>query len=77
LFVCIREASELLFNSYAFVLFLPVVLLVYYALPWRKQNLWLLAASYLFYGWWDYRFLGLLLLTTAVDFAAGLRIECA
>ncbi len=65
----------MLFNSYAFAAFLPIVLVVYYALPHRRQNLWLLGASYLFYGCWDYRFLGLILLSTLVDFAAGLGIE--
>ncbi|MBN1346304.1 MAG: MBOAT family protein [Phycisphaerae bacterium] len=65
----------LLFNSVTFAAFLPVVLVVYYALSQRRQNLWLLAASYLFYGWWDWRFLSLILLSTLVDYAAGLGID--
>ena len=59
------------FNSIEFFAFLLVVLAVYWRLPTRGQNRFLLAASYLFYGWWDWRFLGLLLLSTMVDFAVG------
>ncbi len=65
----------MLFNSYTFAVFLPVVLLVYYALGHRRQNLWLLAASYFFYGCWDYRFLSLILISTVVDFVSGFRID--
>ena len=62
----------MLFNSIEFAIFLPLVLMSYYAL--RKihlQNLLLLAASYVFYGAWDARFLSLLLLSTVIDYAAG------
>ena len=62
----------MLFNSIEFAIFLPLVLGLYYAL--RKvhlQNLLLLAASYVFYGAWDYRFLSLLLLSTLIDYFAG------
>jgi alginate O-acetyltransferase complex protein AlgI len=65
------------FHSLAFAIFLPVVLLVYYQLGWRKQNVWLLAASYLFYGWWDWRFLGLIAISTIIDYVAGLKIHAA
>lgn len=65
----------MLFNSYTFALFLPVVLAVYYVLGRRRQNLWLLAASYFFYGCWDYRFLSLILISTLVDFVAGTGIH--
>jgi len=58
----------LLFNSFEFPVFLGVVLLVYYSLPHRAQNRWLLIASYVFYGWWDWRFLSLILVSTLVDF---------
>lgn len=47
------------FNSIEFAAFLPTVLLVYYCLPRKPQNVWLLAASYFFYGWWDWRFMAL------------------
>lgn len=63
------------FDSLEFVVFLPVVLCVYYALSHRAQNLWLVAASYLFYGWWDYRFLTLLAISTIVDFYCGRGID--
>jgi alginate O-acetyltransferase complex protein AlgI len=65
----------LLFNSLAFVAFFAVVYPLYRALPHRGQNRLLLVASWFFYGWWDVRFLGLLLFTTVVDWAIGLRIE--
>ncbi|TWU08828.1 Peptidoglycan O-acetyltransferase [Symmachiella macrocystis] len=61
----------MLFNSYAFLIFLPIVLAVYYCLNLRAQNLWLLAASWFFYGSWDYRFLGLLGISTVVDYFCG------
>ena len=64
----------MLFNSYIFALFLPTVLAVYYLLPWRRQNHWLLVCSYVFYGWWDWRFLSLILLSTVIDFTAGAMI---
>ncbi|MFQ5528484.1 MAG: MBOAT family O-acyltransferase [Thermoanaerobaculia bacterium] len=64
----------MLFNSVAFLVFLPVVFGVYWALPRRGQNLFVLAASYFFYGWWDWRFLGLIFLSSLVDYLAGRAI---
>ena len=61
----------MLFNSIAFLCFLPLVLLGVSVLPLRVRNLFLLAASYVFYGSWDWRFLFLLFATTCVDFAAA------
>ncbi len=62
----------MLFNSLAFALFLPVVFTLYWAIRSRTwQNRLLLAASYLFYGWWDWRFLFLIAACSAVNFAAG------
>ena len=61
----------MLFNSWEFLLFLPVVLAAYYCLGRRAQNLFLVAASYFFYGWWDYRFCALLAISTIVDFLVG------
>ena len=58
----------MLFNSWTFAVFFAVVLPLYYALDWRRQNMMLLLASYVFYGWWDWRFLLLLMLSTVVDF---------
>ncbi len=64
----------MLFNSYTFWLFFAVVILVYRRLPHRAQNRFLLVASYVFYGYWDWRFLGLILLSTAVDYFAALAL---
>ena len=70
----------MLFNSFEFLLFLPTVLGLYWFVlhrHLRAQNLLLLVASYVFYGWWDWRFLGLIALSTVVDFLVGIRIEKA
>jgi|APTNR8051073442_1049403.scaffolds.fasta_scaffold00058_66 alginate O-acetyltransferase complex protein AlgI len=67
----------MIFNSLNFWIFFVVVFGVYVALPHRAQNRWLLAASYFFYGCWDYRFLGLLLLSTGIDYVLAQRIEDA
>ncbi|CAM4153458.1 MBOAT family protein [Gillisia hiemivivida] len=64
----------MLFNSIAFLIFLPVVFILYWGLFKRSlklQNIFLLIASYLFYGWWDYRFLALIIASTLVDFYIG------
>ena len=58
----------MLFDTPVYFVFLTVVVLVYWRLHWRKQNILLLFASYLFYGWWDWRFLSLILISTVVDF---------
>ena len=58
----------MLFNSIAFLCFLPLVLLGVGLLPGRWRNPFLLAASYFFYGSWDWRFLLLLFATTCVDY---------
>lgn len=65
----------MVFNSVIFLVFLAVVLTAYYVLPFRWQNRMLLVASYVFYGWWDERFLFLIVLSTCVDFWAGLLID--
>ncbi len=68
----------MLFNSPEFLLFLPIVFGLYWFVTQRNlkaQNLLLLVASYVFYGWWDWRFLGLIALSTIVDFLVGIRIE--
>jgi len=64
----------MLFNSLTFLVFLPVVLLLLGVLPRAWRNAFLLVASYFFYGCWDWRFLGLLIGTTVIDFWVGLRI---
>lgn len=67
----------MLFNSVDFFLFLGVVFLLYRAASHRLQNFLLLAASYFFYGYWDYRFLSLILISTVVDYACGLGIAAS
>ena len=64
----------MLFNSPEFLLFLPVVFAGYWLLGsrLRLQNLFVVAASYVFYGWWDWRFLGLIVFTSAWSWAFGL-----
>jgi alginate O-acetyltransferase complex protein AlgI len=61
----------MLFNSLAFLCFLPIVLIGVGTLPQRWRNRFLLMAGYFFYGCWDWRFLGLLFLSTVIDFTAG------
>lgn len=65
----------MLFNSLIFAIFLPLVFILYWIIPTKKfrlQNLVLLAASWVFYGWWDWRFLGLLIFSAMVDYVVGL-----
>lgn len=67
----------MLFNSFEFALFLPVVFLLYWFVfnrSLRAQNLFVVGASYLFYGWWDWRFLLLIAFTSLCSYASGLLI---
>jgi D-alanyl-lipoteichoic acid acyltransferase DltB (MBOAT superfamily) len=62
----------MLFNSLAFPAFLVIVLTVHWWLERpRARQIWLLVASNVFYGWWDYRFLGLMWLSSSVDYLCG------
>jgi alginate O-acetyltransferase complex protein AlgI len=65
----------MVFTSGIFLFFFIVVYAVYILLSHRNQNIWLLLASYVFYGFWDYRFLGLMFLTSTLDFWCGLKIQ--
>ena len=68
----------MLFNSLEFIFFLPIVFCLYWFLfqkNLRVQNLVLLISSYVFYGWWDWRFLSLIFLSTVVDYFVGLKID--
>ena len=67
----------MLFNSIEFLIFLPIVFCIYWLLHRRLlwQNAFVVAASYLFYGWWDWRFLLLIAFTTACSYASGLAIS--
>ena len=68
----------MLFNSLEFLLFLPTIFVLYWFVfknQLRAQNILLLVASYVFYGWWDWRFLSLIVLSTAIDYFVGLQLE--
>lgn len=65
----------MLFNSPEFVIFCLLVYGLYVGLSFRLQNYMLLIVSYIFYGWWDSRFLFLVALSTTIDFWVGLMIE--
>lgn len=65
----------MLFNSAIYFIFLPIVFLLYVSLPTRWQNITLLVASYIFYAWWDVRFLSLIAVSTAINFCCGLGIK--
>lgn len=70
----------MLFNSYTFLIFLPLAFAVYWLLAKKSlklQNVFLVAASYLFYGWWDWRFLSLIIISTLVDYYAARNISKA
>ena len=64
----------MLFNSISFFIFIFVVLLIYPRLTLWKQNIFLLIASYFFYGFWDWRFCFLILASTTVDFFVGKKL---
>lgn len=68
----------MIFNSLDFAIFLPTVFILYWFIfkkNLKLQNLLILAASYFFYGWWDWRFLSLIFLSTIVDFTIGLKLK--
>ena len=68
----------MLFNSIEFIIFLPTVFMIYWFLLKNKinlQNLLIVFSSYLFYGWWDWRFLTLILFSTIVDYLIGIQIN--
>ena len=67
----------MLFNSLEFAIFLPIVFLLYWFVfnkSLRNQNILIAVASYIFYGWWDYRFLALILFSTLVDYFIGVSL---
>lgn len=67
------------FNSIDFAIFLPTVFILYWAVDrnLKLQNWLIVAASYVFYGWWDWRFLTLVFFSTAVDYSVGLGLSNA
>jgi len=67
----------MLFNSIDFAIFLPIVFLLYWFViskSLKLQNAYLIIASYVFYGWWDWRFLSLIIFSTLVDYGMGLLL---
>ena len=67
----------MIFNSIDFAIFLPIVFVLYWVLQKdiKIQNLFVVFASYVFYGWWDYRFLFLIIISTVVDYVIGLGLN--
>ncbi|WPR75255.1 MBOAT family O-acyltransferase [Algoriphagus sp. NG3] len=68
----------MLFNSLDFAVFLPVVFILYWFVfnkSLKSQNFLIVIASYLFYGWWDWRFLALIAFSTGVDYIVGIQLE--
>lgn len=68
----------MLFNSIDFAIFLPIVFILYWFVTdkdLKLQNFLIVAASYLFYGWWDWRFLSLILFSTIVDYTIGQKLR--
>ena len=68
----------MLFNSIEFFLFFPLVFCLYWFILQKSiklQNLFILIASYFFYGWWDWRFLGLIIISSASDYCIGIVLS--
>ena len=69
----------MLFNSFEFLVFFPIIFVTYWLLnkDLKKQNILLLISSYIFYAWWDWRFLSLIIISSLVDFKVGSKIFTA
>lgn len=68
----------MLFNSIDFAIFMPIVFILYWFVTNRNlklQNFLIVVTSYLFYGWWDWRFLSLILFSTIIDFTVGQKLR--
>jgi alginate O-acetyltransferase complex protein AlgI len=68
----------MLFNSLDFAIFLPIVFILYWFVfdkSIKAQNILLIVASYVFYSWWDWRFLFLIFFSTLVNFGVGLLLN--
>ena len=68
----------MLFNSLDFAVFLPIVFILYWFVTkhnLKLQNALIVAASYVFYGWWDWRFLSLIIFSTFLDYSIGRRLK--
>ncbi len=68
----------MLFNSIDFAIFLPIIFILYWFVTNKNlklQNLLIVITSYIFYGWWDWRFLSLIIFSTIVDYIVGLKLK--
>lgn len=65
---------KMLFNSYSFLVFFPIVVLIYYLIPRRVRWVWLLITSYYFYMGWNAKYALLLLASTAITYVSGLLL---
>jgi alginate O-acetyltransferase complex protein AlgI len=68
----------MLFNSLEFAIFLPIVFILYWYVTnhnLRLQNFLILVSSFIFYGWWDWRFLSLIIISSMVDYTVGLALK--
>ena len=69
---------NMIFNSIDFAIFLPIVFILYWFVTDKNlssQNFLIVVASYIFYGWWDWRFLLLIIFSTIVDFTIGHKLK--
>jgi alginate O-acetyltransferase complex protein AlgI len=67
----------MLFDTPVFFVFLIFVVACYWRFGWRRQNIFLVIAGYFFYGWWDWRFLSLIFISTVVDFFGAKNIAAS
>jgi len=68
----------MLFNSLDFAIFLPIVFILYWFVTngsLKLQNVLIVVSSYVFYGWWDWRFLSLIIFSTLVDYSIGRKLQ--
>ena len=65
----------MLFNSFNFLIFFPIVLLTYFAIPAKVRYIWVLICSYYFYASWDFIFIFLLFFITLITYFAALGVE--
>ncbi|MCH3883188.1 MBOAT family O-acyltransferase [Tenacibaculum aquimarinum] len=68
----------MLFNSIDFAIFLPIIFILYWFINNKNlklQNSLIVVASYIFYGWWDWRFLSLILFSTIIDYSIGINLK--
>lgn len=65
----------MLFNSYEFLKFFPLVVLIYFIIPKRMRYVWLLVTSYYFYMCWNPKYVILIATSTAVTYFSGILID--